>query len=250
MSSDDKKSQKPRQGSQAGGKHHETPTSVKTRSSTSAASSPLPGVSDMQRMFSILTNLENKVETMNTNLASIETKIDETKTDIAELKTKVDTAIDQSNNALKKVVELEEKIEVQNEKIANLERRVSDSSIKFERLNEKYLRLETDNLKDNLLFHGVIYNDNEECTVKMKKIFRDELTIDPGVIDNMTFECIRLPGKIRPTPILCRFVKSADRELVWSKRKKLQNSTIRMSENFPEDIRRRRATLAPYAPFT
>ena len=54
------------------------------------------------------------------------------------------------------------------------------------------------------------------------------------------------PGRSTPRPIIVRFLSYPDRESVWSNRSTLKGTRIWLSEDFPNEIDKRRQKLMPY----
>ena len=196
--------------------------------------------SEIQQLIDVVKGLSDKVD-------MIDKKMDTMQTDIDTIKKSAEFATEQSTKALNKVNELEATVKSQNEVIEQQKKIAVENAFKYQKLNEKFLELETYSRRDNLIFHGVHQDDKETCAIKIKKLLRDSLQLDPQTVDDMCFQrCHRMPGKTKPTPIICRFANFNDRELVWSTRKKLKDTNLRISENFPDEIRNRRSALFPY----
>ena len=66
--------------------------------------------------------------------------------------------------------------------------------------------------------------------------------------ENITFDrCHRLGPKtiVRPQPIIAKFVFYKQRELIWANKKNLKGSDVIVKEDFPAEIKQRRAQLLP-----
>lgn len=208
-------------------------TPLKTPKGPAAASAE-------HELLSIIKELSGKVD-------SLGKKMDSVQNDIKEFNESVNYATEQAEEALTKVTALEQVIQQQNLSIDQYKKAAIESAIKYNKLHEKYLELETYNRRENLVFHGIPQPEKETCSITLKKHLRDDLRINPAVVDAMKFQrCHRLPSKVKPAPIICRFTDYTDREQVWSERIKLKDTNMRISENFPDEIRNRRTTLYPY----
>ena len=66
--------------------------------------------------------------------------------------------------------------------------------------------------------------------------------------ENITIDrCHRLGPKtiVRPQPIIAKFVFYKQRELIWANKKNLKGSDVIVKEDFPAEIKQRRAQLLP-----
>ena len=205
---------------------------------------------DLQAILAAVKTLTTEVGTLTSKIdefeSNFESKLKVLQDDVTSIRTSVDDAVKQSSDALAKTSELEKIIREQSNTIDLCKRQIALIDARNHSLSEKILEMETYSRRENLLFHGVPYQEKENCTLKLKQLWKNHLGMDPELVDNIIIQrCHRLPGKNKPTPMICRFANFADRESVWAKRKMLKDTGIRMAENFPEEISRRRGTLGP-----
>ena len=104
----------------------------------------------------------------------------------------------------------------------------------------------------NLIFHGVSETEEESCSDLVKHIMVSKLKIDQRKVKGIMFcEAHRLrkkkrSGNSKPRPIIVRFTCRADRDATWRQRFNLKESSIRMAEDLPQNVREiRRKVLVP-----
>ena len=90
---------------------------------------------------------------------------------------------------------------------------------------ENNITLENYTRRENLKFMNLPEERGENCKEKIIGLIQNDLEIDAR---NIRFHAVHRIGKVtadRSRPIIASFVCREDRELVWSKIKKLKNST-------------------------
>ena len=104
----------------------------------------------------------------------------------------------------------------------------------------------------NLIFHGVSETEEENCSDLVKHIMVSKLKIDQRKVKGIMFcEAHRLrkkkrSGNSKPRPIIVRFTCRADRDATCRQRFNLKESSIRMAEDLPQNVREiRRKVLVP-----
>ena len=111
-------------------------------------------------------------------------------------------------------------------------------------MQNKLVQLEAYGRRENLIFYGIAQSAEENCINKLRSVMKDIMGIENS--DAVKFDrCHRLNSKSQPQPIICRFNWSMDRQTVWSKRNKLKDSGISLSEDFPQQIVADRKSLYP-----
>jgi len=87
---------------------------------------------------------------------------------------------------------------------------------------EKNTALENYTRREYLKFMNIPERKGENCEELVLSIVRNDLDINT---DNIRFHAVRCMRKVLPgrnRPIIARFVCREDKDLVWSKEKKLQ----------------------------
>lgn len=228
------------------------------------------------KLMDLLMKLDTKVELMDTKLDTltcslnglelklheVETKIndickrtdaiivnvDKLNYEVSDLKDQVANATfiasaaeDQSKQACTEVEKMEEKLQ----NLDNLQKSYVELQDKYKYLHEKHLTLEGYSRRNNLIVVGIDQSENENCQEKISKMMTTNLKIDAARVNEIKLSrCHRLPGK-KPAPIICRFERSGDRDIVWAARKNLAKSKIFLNEHFPDEVLKRRNVLRP-----
>ena len=112
---------------------------------------------------------------------------------------------------------------------------------------EKNTALENYTRRENLKFMNIPEREGENCKELVLSIVRNELHVNT---DNIRFHAVHRMGKVLPgrnRPIIARFVCREDKDLVWSKKKKLQLSTTYkdayITLDYAKDIQEERKVL-------
>ncbi len=106
-------------------------------------------------------------------------------------------------------------------------------------LRKKLTELESQSRRSNLRFYGVTYSPTEN----LRDWFRRFSTEVLNIYADIEIERIHRVGTSKY--ILMKFLRFTDREQVWQNRKNLRDTGIRMAEDFPVEIDRKRAKLFP-----
>ena len=112
---------------------------------------------------------------------------------------------------------------------------------------EKNTALENYIRRENLKFMNISEREGENCKELVLSIVRNKLDINTN---NIRFRAVHRMGKVLPgrnRPIIARSVCREDKDLVWSKKKKLQPSTkykdTYITLDYAKDIQEERKVL-------
>jgi ribA/ribD-fused uncharacterized protein len=127
--------------------------------------------------------------------------------------------------------------------------KVENSKLKSEinMIKDKYIRLEGQSRRENLIFSGVSEDKHENCEMKIRGIFQKYF----GITDEISLErCHRMGPKINyPTGqsrnIIVKFSRFPDRQMIWKRRDSLKSTKIVVFQDFPQEIQQRRQVLKP-----
>ena len=98
----------------------------------------------------------------------------------------------------------------------------------------------------NLLLFKINETEGENCRDIVKKVFRNNLQIPDQSVNNMPLCGVHRLGKKdneQPRPIIVPFTCRADRDHVWSQRRLLAESNIRIGEDLPFHVREIRKNI-------
>ena len=189
----------------------------------------------------LVTNLEK-------SFRSLGNSITEVKSDIQDIKETLRQSVEDALNVAKEVKEVKDYIEVHESAIADLRTEVNTlksicSNLKKDNvsLKQQNSNFETYSRKDNLIIYGISEPNNENntsCAQAVRLFLKNNLNISEEQVNSIEFvRCHRLrEKKFGIRPIIVRFWRYSDRELVWSKVTTLKGQrSLSMSEDFPLD---------------
>ena len=153
-----------------------------------------------------VSNLENKVEAMESKLVNCEKscsflskEYDTQKKDLSAAKTNISTL-------QKRCTELESKCQ--------------DYENKSSKMHSKLLDLESRNMRENLVFHGIPENVSENCEEIVKQFCHEKLAMLESEVKDIVLDRVHRIGrieKLKPNairPIVAKFHRYSDREKV------------------------------------
>lgn len=129
----------------------------------------------------------------------------------------------------------------------NLKTSLEDSIRANNQLSEEILDLQCRSMRDNLLFYGVAEaqrGEMEDCEKIVLDICRSSLNITDDVLIERAHRIGR-PNDNRPRPIVAKFSRFPQREVVRKSAFKLKGANISIGEQFPKIIQERRKKLLP-----
>lgn len=214
-------------------------------------------IEDMNKNISksVGTTVAEKIDALDKKFSNLFTEIKE---DIQSIKTDVLQAKTDIESISKKVTDIEESVEynakmvVENDEnqTSNLDKAKTEIDAKTQELNQKLLLMEKQDRKYNLLFYGFSEEKDENIFDKLRKVFCNDLGIDPYTVDNMYFvHGHRMPSENAEghRPIILRFAHYGDREIVLSSAYKLAGTKRRILSDLPVSMKKERRRLAKEA---
>ncbi|XP_060597999.1 uncharacterized protein LOC132751777 [Ruditapes philippinarum] len=114
-------------------------------------------------------------------------------------------------------------------------------------LKAEIIDLKSRSMRDNLLFHKLPEEKDENCEEKIKHFIQDKLKID-NAIDTIRLQRAHRVGPFKAgksRPIVAKFTEFHDREKVRRAAKELKGSNFGISEQFPKEIVEQRRKLIP-----
>jgi hypothetical protein len=139
-----------------------------------------------------------------------------------------------------------------------LDREVRELRVENERLSIEVIdlrqqqdRLESQSRRSNLLFHGIEPGDKtwEETETKVRDFMATSLNLDrDSVANKIEIErAHRLPGVRNPRPIIVKFLRFKDKDMVIkTARSTLKGTDFYVSEDFIKPVRDTRKLLQPF----
>ena len=182
-------------------------------------------------------------DSLQEEMKSLREEVDESKTHFGEMNTKIseiETSIEfNSKTCSDNATAQSEALDTVKEE---LETKVKD-------LEHKLLLQEKQDRKYNLLFYGITEEPEEDVEGKLKQLFLDDLHLNHMRVNNMFIvHGHRIPSKSPgPKPIILRFARYQDRDLVLSNSYKLAGSKRRIIADWPVSMKNERGRLSKIA---
>lgn len=198
----------------------------------------------------------NLVDNLEKSFNSINTSINNLKGEFISMKETVANKIEEiaviANTALEKADNNEKAIKELRAEVTGLRKTCKGLSTENATLKEHTLSMEAYSRKDNIIIYGVNESEGEssiDCAKSVRFFFKNLLELSDEQINAIGFvRCHRLrESKNNNTrPIIVRFYRYSDRELIWSKVTHLKGKfPYSMSEDFPSEVAFRRNKLYP-----
>lgn len=195
----------------------------------------------------------SKIDEMSHSLSQMCNKITEIETSISDLVKRnslIEKSVEDIGGLLDTVVErcTSNKKEIENMKRRNteIERQIENDNLKenFKQIEHSLLDLRCRSMKNNLIFSGLGFQQNENCEEKLRRFMHNELGIEFHVeLGNV--HRFGKPGLNGAKPIVARFLYRKELEAVLRNTNKLKGKSFGVNEQFPEEIETRRKKLYP-----
>lgn len=189
-----------------------------------------------------LDNIDNRLNNLFKAVSNIEENVAGLDKEVHDLKEKIKI----TNKTVK---DLEDSVDFNDEEIDNLKRDLKASKKSIDELRKQLLYQEHYSRRENLMFMGIAENNvtNEQGTQQgpentkeiIYKFMEEEMQI-PNPRDTIEFQRIHRVGKPKddgPRPIIARFLRYADREMVQNQaRKALKDKEFSVFEDIPKEL--------------
>ena len=193
--------------------------------------------------------IENRLNNLYTTMANIEGVISNLDKDVAELKAKSNTTVDSVNK-------LEQSVHFNASDIADLKHDQLKLQFENDNLKKQLLYSESYSGRENLKFIGIVENTtdstnnwnaakssdsllSENNKDVLFKFLEDELNI-PDARKRIEFQRVHRLGKPRSSgdlrPIIARFLRYQDREVMQKARAKLKGKDYAVFEDIPKEL--------------
>ena len=194
-------------------------------------------VSRIEIVEKTVNKIDNKVESLENKMKNIEKRMEDNEKAFDFMNKEFETNKHELMTTKNKLKEINGDLKVRNEKV---EKEIDQFKTKNEILENKIDDLEYRSLRENLLFHGIQEEAQENCEGKVQELINTHLNISA----NITFDRVHRLGRRgakNPRPIVAKFHQYKDRELVLTTAQ--QKSEELKSQNFGVSIQQTRNTL-------
>ena len=148
------------------------------------------------------------------------------------------------NNQTERMGNLGNDVVVLNQRLAIVELERDDLWSENTRLREDILRLQTQSMKENLIFSGIPEDRFENTEDVVKNFITDKLQIEDPIEFQAVHRLKHKPGG-GPRSIVVRFEKRKDKTRVLKASPKLRGQSAHVFEQYPAEISERRKRLIP-----
>ena len=139
----------------------------------------------------------------------------------------------------------EEKLDTLNKTVTEQQRIIAEQERKIDDVTKRLEQIENYSRKTNLLFDNIEENTAENLNVVMNKLFRETLRIQTQLEISVCHRIGQISDAKKPRPVIVKFVRLQDRNIVWSARSKLKGSNIIMREHFSKTVELARKKMYP-----
>ena len=202
---------------------------------------PLDGVLKqiVDSIKSLGDRLENKIERLQTDMDcfrhEIKENLDGLKATINSIEKSLEQAWEHIEDHAAELKTHKDVKDSQQKEIDELKSELQKTTLLLNVEKENNIALENYTRRENLKFMNLPENRGEDCKGMIINLIRNDLKID---VTNVRFHAVHRVGKPavgKTRPIIARFVCREDRDLVWSRKKDLKNSTTYQDAYITQD---------------
>ena len=168
---------------------------------------------------------------------------------INSLQTGLNTLSEKSRIIEEKTNDIEKAMEFENAEIEGLKKKDKENEDKIKELEDKLLYQEVYNRRENLRFFGVPESTTgaENTFEVMRKFLKEEMDLENA--EDIEFQRAHRIGKKKmgeTRPVIVRFLRFPERELVFRKARELEGDTdVKVYSDLPKEISERRKKQWP-----
>ena len=222
----------------------------------------IDSVNKMRSELGKLSGIEKSLSSITLKLSSLESKVGTMETKVNNCEQACNFLSDKYDTQKKDIEKSQNDIKVAKTEIASLKMRCDTIETKSReqqsessKLQRKLYDLETRNMRENLVFHGIPEGPSENCEVVVKDFCVNKLHMDPTTVGDIIFDRIHRIGKpenVRPgniRPIVGKFHRYRDREAVrqvgYEQRDALKLENMAVRPQLPQEVLDKRKPLYP-----
>ena len=211
-------------------------------------------MSQMHNWKQTLSNTQNDVTRLNTEVFTVKAKMDSVKGKIETYDNSIQTYSDMCDNIVSSNSESESKIDYLMDKLISIELSQNELQSKQTSTDEKVIDLQWRGMRENLLFTGIDEpvlqrGEYENAEQTLRTFLRDEM----GIFEDIPLDRVHRIGRFRPSQqyprtIIAKFERYRDKELVRRKAPStLVNKPFGVNEHYPMEMENKRKLLYPEA---
>ena len=168
---------------------------------------------------------------------------------------------DQLNTASAEISALKTKVNDLESSLMFTQKQQEESSVRIDKCEDDQFRHEDELVRQsiysrrwNLIFHGIPETEEENCPELVRDVLVSSLKIHESKAKSVMFCGVHRLGRKKPRkrsgnnrpnprPIIARFTCRADRDLAWRQRFNLKESSIKIAEDLPLNVREVRKNI-------
>lgn len=200
----------------------------------------LSRLDSMDKKLGQLNSIQQSMDSLKSRMENVDKKISTVEGKIRDL----EESRDFDSNMLSDINKRQQEIDSLVKKMQKLE---SDQQQREKELTAEVLDLKSRSMRDNLLFHRIPEERDENCTETLLQFMEEKLHIT-NARDEIKLHRAHRIGTYKSDktrPIVAKFVLYTDRERVRKSSKELQGTPYGISEQYPKEIMDRRRQLVP-----
>lgn len=195
--------------------------------------------SKLTQMQTAQTGIQNSMTSLTVQINGLDAKISTLDTRVGD----IEKSRQFDSQILDEISTKQKNIEAEFKKIKEAQITTSNESL----LKDEIIDLKCRSMRDNLLFHKIPEERDENCVDKILNFIENEMKIENGKNDKKIQRAHRVgrynASKVRP--IVAKFAFFPDRERVRKAASNLRGKPFGISEQFPREIMETRRKLVP-----
>ena len=203
--------------------------------------------SQLEMICQTLASVENRLQ----RLEGIFERFSVLERSINSLQTGLSTLSEKSRIIEEKTNYIENALEFENAEIEGLKKKDKENEDKIKELEDKLLYQEVYNRRENLRFFGIPESttgaERENTFEVMRKFLKTDLDLENA--ENIEFQRAHRIGRKKmgeARPVIVRFLRFPERELVFRKARELESDTdVKVYSDLPKEISERRKRQWP-----
>ena len=201
-----------------------------------------------------LTGIEKTLSSINLKVTNLETKVNTMETQLVNCDKACTFLSDEYDKHKKELESIKKTVADLKKKRGDLEAKTLEHQTEKVKLNRKILDLEARSMRDNLVFHGLPESTGENCDNVVKTFCRHKLDMGDEA-DTIVFDRVHRIGRLENQragsirPIIAKFHKYSEREKVreigYQKREALRAENMAVKIQLPSEVFDKRKPLYP-----
>lgn len=181
---------------------------------------------EMRKELSKLSSMETTLNNINAKVTTLETKVNQVEQVAGNCEKSCEFLNSTFEIQKKELIAAKTSITDLKNRCDGLEKEAAQHEKQKQKVQDKLNDLESRSMREKLLFLAIEENQNEDCIQLVKTFCEDELLISHTVVENIAVDRAHRMGRVKVgsiRPIVVKFHKHSDRELIREKASELRN---------------------------